>query len=110
MAIRTQRRGTEVVARLSGDLDLNTADEIRTILDHHIDAGCRHIVLYLQDVAFIDSSGIGVILGRIRRLREVGGRMTIVRARPHVRRLLEFSGLGGLLSFDVEGVREREQQ
>jgi stage II sporulation protein AA (anti-sigma F factor antagonist) len=111
--MRVQRRGAELVVRLAGDLDLTSADEIRTVLDQYIDAGCRHLVLHMQEVTFIDSSGLGVLLGRLRRLEPLGGHMTVVRPSPHIRRLLEFSGLKGLLSFaereEVGGRGERRK-
>lgn len=86
-----------VVVRLSGEFDLRCADEVRERLEALIDAGHLHLALNLKGVTFIDSSGLGVLLGRYRRLKQLGGRLVVVGATPAVRRILEMSGLLSLL-------------
>ncbi len=87
-------RGNVLIARLHGELDMRVADEMRAALETALDqSGATHIVFDLSDVSFIDSSGLGVILGRYRRISDRGGKMAFVGVEPAVRRVLELSGV-----------------
>jgi len=91
------RRGGTSVFRPEGELDIEAAASLRDLLDEEIDRGGRDIVLSLARVTFIDSSGLGVILGRYRRLTDLGGTMTLAAVPEIVRPVLELSGLLTLL-------------
>ncbi|SHK05694.1 anti-sigma F factor antagonist [Desulforamulus aeronauticus] len=83
-----------LVVRLGGDMDLGVADKLRIALDKQLaEKRIRYLVLNLSRVTFIDSSGLGVILGRYKRLHHTGGRVILVGAQPQVKRILELSGL-----------------
>lgn len=83
-----------LIARLSGDLDLGVADHLRNTLDEALDnQPVRNIILNLAGASFIDSSVLGVLLGRYKRVSRIGGRVCIVEPQPQVRRILELSGL-----------------
>lgn len=92
------RRNTMLV-RPRGELDLGVADMFREALEQGLERyAVRHMVLNLSGITFIDSSGLGVILGRYKRLAGSGGRISLVGARPQVRRILELSGLLRIMS------------
>lgn len=89
---RVQEHG--LLVRPEGELDLATAPAFREQVEVLLDAtGARHLYLDLSAVGFIDSIGIGAILGRYRRLRATGGEMTLVAPGPALRPVLEMSGL-----------------
>lgn len=93
-APETELVGNVLVARLHGELDMRVTGDLRTALEAGLDQpGVNHIVFNLSDVSFIDSSGLGVILGRYRRISDRGGKMAFTGARPAVRRVLELSGV-----------------
>lgn len=95
-----------LLVRLQGELDLSVVDAIRKSLDDGLDKNhVRHLVVNLSCVSFIDSSGLGVILGRYKRLSQQGGRVSLVGAQPQVRRVLSLSGL---LTVMKEYVSEEE--
>ncbi|MBE3577447.1 MAG: anti-sigma factor antagonist [Limnochordales bacterium] len=87
--------GDVLLVRLEGELDLNTAPKFRAAVEETI--GRRphllHLVLDLTGVTFVDSSGLGAILGRYRQFAERGGRVVVIGLQPSVRRLFELSGL-----------------
>lgn len=92
--------GKQLWARIKGELDLENADTFRQELEANLDhARPEVLVLDLTGVTFIDSSGLGVILGRYRRLKKEGGKLIIYRPQPQVRRLLELSGLGKIMTI-----------
>nr|WP_247681514.1 anti-sigma F factor antagonist [Paenibacillus sp. Marseille-P2973] len=99
-----ERHRETLVVRLVGELDHHTADDVRMTLDEEIGRGiCRHLVLSLESLQFMDSSGIGVILGRYKLIKQKGGRMVVCGVNPPVYRLLEMSGL-----FKIMSVYENE--
>lgn len=90
----------KLIARISGELDLVIADKFRTAVDQALDRGnCSKLILDLSRVTFIDSSGLGVILGRYKRLTPQGGVMAIVAPQPQVEKILEFSGIKRIIKL-----------
>jgi anti-anti-sigma factor len=70
-----------------------TVDRVRAALDEARDAGWQHVVLDLQDVQFVDSQGLHLLLDVDRDARESGWEFGIVDGAPPLIRLLEISGL-----------------
>lgn len=94
MTIMHLAEPTRVRVAIMGDLDLTTADALRDRLEDLIlRYPDKDLILDLKDVAFIDSSGLGVILGRYRRLRAEGRRLALVGVRPSVRAVLDVAGV-----------------
>jgi len=60
---------------------------------------CEHVLLSLKDLQFMDSSGLGVILGRYKLIKSRGGRMVVCDTHANVKRLFELSGLFKIISF-----------
>ncbi|RJX19692.1 MAG: anti-sigma F factor antagonist [Ammonifex sp.] len=86
--------GEVLVAKLRGELDLKTAGELRQGLDRALDGfTVRHLVLDLENVSFMDSTGLGVVLGRYKRLAGAGGKLVVLGLQPPVRRVLDLSGV-----------------
>ncbi|NLN17992.1 MAG: anti-sigma F factor antagonist [Firmicutes bacterium] len=106
LKVQTRKVGASLVVRLSGELDLATAEIFRRTVDAQLAKdGCSNLILVLKNVTFIDSSGIGAILGRYRLIRERQGRVIATGLRPAVRRVLEMSGV-----LRVVETAETEQQ
>ncbi len=99
MDLQVEIKGGTLLARLAGEIDLAAADTLRSSLENELDRnpGVRHIVVNLGGVKYIDSSGLGVLLGRYRRLSREGGGMFIVGAAPQVRKIFQMSGLLGIM-------------
>ncbi len=94
MEITSEKAGDSLVVRVFGELDLDTARDFRTRVDADLDRyRCRNVVLDFGGVAFVDSSGLGAILGRYKRAREKGGQVALCRPLPHVGRLLDLAGV-----------------
>ena len=94
MEVVTWRQGWALVCRLAGELDLSSADQVRRAVDGAMARhGVSDLVLDLSEVSFLDSSGVGVILGRYRRTRESGGRMVLVAPPERLRPVLELAGI-----------------
>lgn len=91
--------GASLVTRLTGELDLVAAAEFRKLADDLLDRRkIRHLVVNLERVTFLDSSFLGALLGRYKRLHMQGGRMVLVATPPAVRPALEASGMFKILA------------
>ncbi|SMO41085.1 anti-sigma F factor antagonist [Melghirimyces algeriensis] len=89
-----------LLVRLSGELDHHTATDVRERIDRELSKGIyAHLVLNLSDLTFMDSSGLGVILGRYRQVTQMGGKMVLCSVQPSVYRLFELSGMLKILPF-----------
>ena len=88
---------------LRGELDMNTSENLRQVIDQEIDRrGIRSVTLDLEGVSFIDSSGLGVILGRYKKLLPLGGKIPMANVPPHVYKIMELSGLPKIIQFHSE--------
>lgn len=87
--------------RLSGELDHHTADNLRVQLTKTLEGyDIRHIVLNLASLSFMDSSGLGVILGRYKQLKRLHGEMVVCEISPAIQRLFEMSGLFKIINLE----------
>lgn len=90
-----------LVVRLSGELDHHTADQVREQVSQAIEEKqVRHLILNLENLSFMDSSGLGVILGRYKQMKQANGEMIICSVSPSIERLLDMSGLYKIIRID----------
>lgn len=81
------------VLRVAGEVDVDSASALRERTLDLVAAGAVHIVIDLGGVTFIDSSGLGVLVGCLKRLRERDGSLTLVIDADRVLRVFEITGL-----------------
>lgn len=85
---------------LAGDIDAHTASHLESAVDSHFAANGASLALSMQDVSFMDSSGLRVVLAATETARGRGGDLVLCRPRASVRRLVEVTGLAGHLTMD----------
>ena len=99
MRLKTERQGRVLKAGLFGELDQHASEQVRDELDGILeDASISRIEFDLGGVTFMDSSGVGVILGRYKRLIKRGGSMGVSNAKGPVERVLRMSGVYTLVT------------
>lgn len=91
--IKSEHDGKAVVFRLRGSLDLATSPSIRAALLEAANGGKHDIVVDLTQVEFLDSTGLGALIGAHRRALEHGGRVRLVVNDGPIARLLNITGL-----------------
>jgi anti-sigma B factor antagonist len=99
----TLDRSRALVA-LRGEVDIYTAPRLKERLLELLDGGATGIVVDLSAVTFIDSTALGVLIGGVRRLRDVGGSMALVVTTRTVERVLTITGLDRV--FAIHDTRE----
>ena len=84
------------VVRLTGDIDEVSVPDVRDAIETAVAQGCRTIVLDLSEVAYIDSSALGLLVWADHRLQPISGTLLLAGAGRDVARILELSGLIGV--------------
>ena len=89
-----EKNRNTLIARLSGELDQREAAEIRKELDSILeDAQIRRLIFDLSQLRFMDSSGIGLIIGRYKRLKRRNGIVAVTGLDERMNRILDMAGL-----------------
>lgn len=100
LQIELEHHRRTLIVRLKGELDHHTAETVKTKMEEAIIRGdVNHVVLSMKHLSFMDSSGLGVILGRYKLITSRGGKMVVCDVNPAVYRLFEMSGLFKILSI-----------
>jgi anti-sigma B factor antagonist len=82
------------IIKPDGDLDVYTVGSLRDAIGTMIDEGSTKLVVDLDGVPFMDSSGLGALMGAVRRLREAGGDLAIACTREQHLKLFTITGFG----------------
>ena len=94
MRYETEQIGGALVVKLYGEIDQHCVSEIRDDIDRQIAIrNINSLIVDLGGVEFMDSSGIGMIMGRYKNMVSRGGKMMLVRPQPQVDKVLELSGI-----------------
>ncbi len=104
--VRIDERDTWTVVTLTGQLDVATAPGFRQSLQEAQYVGAQRVVVDLAGVEFLDSFGLGVLVGGLRRARLHGGRLVLAAPNDRIRAILEITSLDEAfqLADDVESV------
>jgi stage II sporulation protein AA (anti-sigma F factor antagonist) len=94
VTVRVEEKEGVLVAWLSGELDHHAADTVRNELDRALvrKRGGK-VVLDMSKLTFMDSSGIGVVLGRYKKVKEAGGKLSVRGLSDKMDRILRLAGI-----------------
>jgi anti-sigma B factor antagonist len=94
--------GEVAVVVAGGEIDYAASPHLKARIAEHVEAGRRRLVLDLSTATFIDSTAIGVLMGAVMRLDELGGGSVVVvcaEENTRVLRIFEIAGIDGLLEL-----------
>ena len=91
--LKTEDGSDTLVFKLRGSLDLATAPTVRAALAEATDKGNHELIVDLTQLEFLDSTGLGVLIGAHRRAAEHGGSLRLVVTEGPISRLLNITGL-----------------
>ena len=96
MDIKVQVReaqGETYVVDLNGEIDVYTSPKVKDAIGELIDKGHYNLVIDLEKVRYIDSTGLGVLIGGLKRVREHGGTVNLVCTNPQIKKIFDITGL-----------------
>ena len=106
MEINYLEKQNTLIFKITEEIDEFKAKEIRRKADYEIERYIpKRVVFDFDRVSFMDSSGIGMILGRYKQTTMLGGKMEIMNLRPSVRKIFEMSGILKLIP-EIETVND----
>lgn len=92
------------VIELEGEVDVYTAPQLKQQMINMLESGARDLVVNLTKVDYLDSTALGVLIGGLKRMREMDGNMVLVCPSPRIRRVFEITGLDKI--FDIYNAEE----
>ncbi len=100
MELHFDKKKDTLLVLVKGELDLHTSDDLRNSIEDHLkeNVSLKNIILDLQGIGFIDSSGLGAILGCYKKLMLRDGKLSAVSVSPQIKRIFELSGMLKLIS------------
>jgi len=97
MSVRMEREEGRMVAYLSGEIDHHSAKEMRETIDFSAEGYLPNtLVLDFSSVTFMDSSGIGLVMGRYRLMKSMNGVLVVRNVSDHIKRVMRLAGLDKL--------------
>ena len=100
VGVSVQTQGEIMFVNLSGELDQSTTEQVRLRLMTTLAAyDIKHIVFNLKALTFMDSSGIGIILGRYNQMKTLGGRVFVIGMNPTVDKVFHMAGLNQIITI-----------
>lgn len=98
MDLHRHVEGDVAVLRCSGRLNMSAAKVLRSAVDETVGSGTSRIVVDLQETSFIDSSGLGALVGGLKSARQAGGDLRIAAPPEQVRTVLALTNLDRVLA------------
>jgi anti-sigma B factor antagonist len=93
LSLSTYDSGDHTVLEVGGEVDVYTAPRLRERLVELVEQGARHVVVDLSRVEFLDSTGLGVLVGALKRLRAVNGTFKLVCAHERLLKIFRITAL-----------------
>ena len=98
LGITEQFRDKWVLLQISGEIDMATGPELRQRIVQYVQEGHLHIILDLAKVDFIDSTGLGVLIGGLKRARSHGGDLQCIGLSESLKEMFKLTGLDAVLT------------
>lgn len=94
MELKFELKDKTLVAEINGEIDHHTSVNMREKIDKEIDRNfIKNIIFDFKDVSFMDSSGVGMVIGRYKKIEKLNGKVGIINLTPQIERVFEISGL-----------------
>lgn len=105
MSLQMQSKYNEELEKwdltVEGEIDISTAPEFRELLDRSYQEKEVDILLHLDELSYIDSTGLGVIIGAYGRMQKKQNRITLLNPKDNVKKLLSITSLDKILCSEI---------
>ncbi|NLY60377.1 MAG: STAS domain-containing protein [Clostridiales bacterium] len=89
---------------LDGEIDIYNAPELKERLHKLIEQHPGNIILNCENLTYIDSTGLGVLISALRRVKEYDGQITIKNLKPYIHKIFVITGLDKIFTIEVQEV------
>ncbi len=93
LSLTTRDEGDHTVVAVGGEIDVYTAPKLREQLVDLVNAGRYHLVVDMEGVEFLDSTGLGVLVGGLKRVRAQDGSLRLVCTQERILKIFRITGL-----------------
>ena len=93
LTLATRDDGDRTVVVVGGEIDVYTAPKLREQLVDLVNAGRYHLVIDMETVEFLDSTGLGVLVGGLKRVRAHDGSLRLVCTQERILKIFRITGL-----------------
>lgn len=101
MSVEVRVKGTVMTAYLSGELDHHSARVMREAIDGAVELNMpERLILNFKNISFMDSSGIGLVMGRYGKLCKTGAELVVAEAPPQIYKMMKLAGLERLAKLE----------
>ena len=98
MELYFRKKNKTIIIQISGEIDHHTASVLRHQTESALlELGGRNIIYDFQEVTFMDSSGIGMLIGRYKQLESIGGRIAVIHINETIEEMFHLSGLKNII-------------
>jgi anti-sigma B factor antagonist len=91
--LKVRKQGDHAVLEVAGEIDVYTAPKLREKLIELVNEGSYHVVVDLEKVDFLDSTGLGVLVGGLKRVRNHDGSLELVCTQDKILKIFRITGL-----------------
>jgi anti-sigma B factor antagonist len=99
LSLDSRQAGGRTVVVVGGEIDVYTAPKLRDRLVDLVNAGNYHLVIDLEDVDFLDSTGLGVLVGALKRVRVHQGSLRLVCTQERLVKIFTITGLAKVFAI-----------
>lgn len=100
MNLNFENENNILIVHMNGELDHHSAEEVRNKIDDRIDRDeIKKLIMDFKGVTFMDSSGIGVVIGRYKKLNAKEGKVAITEAKNTVEKVFTLSGMNKIIDI-----------
>ncbi|MGI8612368.1 MAG: STAS domain-containing protein [Nocardioidaceae bacterium] len=99
LSLETRPEGEHTVVAVTGEIDVYTAPKLREALIELVNDGHHHLVVDVEGVDFLDSTGLGVLVGGLKRVRAHDGSLVVVCTQERLLKIFRITGLTKVFSI-----------
>ncbi len=93
LSLTSRADGDFEIIEVGGEIDVYTAPKLREAIVSAVEAGRTRLIIDVQKVEFLDSTGLGVLVGALKRVRADGGALDIVCTQERILKIFQITGL-----------------
>lgn len=99
--VNFDEQANKIIVDLDGDLNLNSVGDFKRRMDEEIDAHKTDIMVNCEALRYIDSTGLGILVSILKKVRECGGTMEIKQLKPYLFKIFDVTGLTNVFKIEV---------